>query len=134
MSDYIFRQEYKPLVPNGVYEAQFIKYDQSFVLGKARKLLLHFKILDHGKDYGKELFMAFNMPYDKNIRQGSKYFKTWVMVNNWKRPSRNAKMSPRLFKSKFFRVKTRTCKPMHNGAEMPHDFWYSVLDEIVEVL
>ena len=131
---YVFKEEYRPLIPNGVYEAQCVKYDASFCLGKARKLFLHFKILEHGEHYNAKVFMAFNMPYDGAIKQGSKYFKTWVMVNGWRRPSRNAMMSPRLFKNKIFKVRTRTCKPMHNGSEMPRDFWYSVVDEIVEVL
>jgi hypothetical protein len=78
--------------------------------------------------------MAFNMPYDRRIKSGSKYYKTWCMVNDWQKPSRNAKMSPRLFLNKIYKVKTRTVKPPHNGKEMPEQFWYSVVDEIIEVL
>ena len=74
------------------------------------------------------------MPYDMKIKTGSKYYKTWTMVNGWNKPTRNAKMSPRLFKNKIFKVKTRTVKPQHNGNEMPEHFWYSVVDEIVEVV
>ena len=135
MSDnFVFKDEYKPLMPNGKYEAQCIKCDQSFVLGKARKLFLHFRILEQGEHYGKEIFMAFNIPYDKKIKQGSKYFKTWVQVNGWRKPSRNAKLSPHLFLNKIYRVKTRTVKPTHNGKEMPKEFWYSVVDCIDEVI
>ena len=77
MSDeFVFREQYKPLIPNGTYEAQCIKYDSKFCLGKARKLFLHFQILEDGENYGNQIFMAFNMPYNRKIRQGSKYFKT----------------------------------------------------------
>jgi len=56
------------------------------------------------------------------------------MVNGWRKPSRNAKMSPRIFLNKICRIKNRTVKPLHNKKEMPEDFWYSVVDEIIEVI
>ncbi|MFC1813062.1 hypothetical protein ACFL03_10250 [Thermodesulfobacteriota bacterium] len=73
------------------------------------------------------------MPYDKRVKTGSKYYKAWIMVNDWKMPSRNAEMSPRLFKNKMFKMKIRTVKPKSNGKPMPKDYWYSVVDEL-EVL
>lgn len=133
MKNFVCGDDYRPLIPNSVYDAQCIKYDKKFVLGKTRKVFLTFQILDHGAHNGKEIFMAFNMPYDGKIKSGSKYFKTWVMVNGWRKPTRNAKMSPRLFINKIYKIKTRTCKPKHNGKDMPEDFWYSVVDEIIEV-
>jgi hypothetical protein len=124
----------KPRIPDGVYEAQCIKYDAKFVMGITRKVFLNFKIIEPGEYGGKVIFQAFNMPYDGKIRTGCKYYKTWCMVNGWRKPSRNAKMSPRLFKNKIYKVKTRTSKPKHNGKAMPEDFWYSVVDEIIEVI
>ncbi len=134
MSDYIFGNEYKPLLPNKTYEAQCIKYDSKFMLGKTKKLFLNFKITEPGKHHGEKIFLAFNMPYSGKIPMGSKYYKTWCMVNNWQKPSRNAKMSPRLFLNKIYKIKTRTVKPKYNGKEMPDNFWYSVVDEINEVM
>ncbi len=135
MTKYVFSEGYKPRVPNRVYEAQCIRYDNKFVLGKTKKLFLKFKILDMGEHHGKEIFMAFNMRYDDKIKQGSKYFKTWCLANNWSKPSRNAKMSPRIFINKIFKIKTRTVKPPYYGKEsMPEDFWYSIVDTIVEVV
>jgi len=120
--------------PYSNYEAQCFKYDSNFHLGKTRKTFLFFKILDHGPHFGKQIFMAFNMPFDKKIKTGSKYYKTWCMVNGWKKPSKNAKMSPKLFKNKIYRIKSRTVKPKHYRDEMPKDFWYSVVDGILEVV
>ncbi|BBO72074.1 hypothetical protein DSCA_60040 [Desulfosarcina alkanivorans] len=134
MKEYRFAEGYKPRLPNGEYEAQCIRYDNKFVLGKTKKLFLHFKIIEQGEHNGKVIFMAFNMRYDDKIKQGSKYFKTWCMVNHWNLPSRNAKLSPRLFSNKIYKVKTRTVKPEHNKKQMPEPFWYSVVDEIVEVV
>ena len=133
MKDYVCDDNYKPLIPNGTYTAQCIKYDNKFVLGKANKLFLNFKIISDGDYYGIKVFQAFNIPYNGRIKTGSKYYKTWVMVNGWKQPSRNAKMSPRIFLNKIYTIKTRTTKPLHNNKEMPKKFWYSVVDEIKSV-
>jgi hypothetical protein len=134
MKDFVCDDDYRPLIPNGIYEAQCIKYDEKFVLGKTRKVFLNFKVVEPGKHQGKIIFQAFNMPYNGRIKTGSKFYKTWCMVNGWRQPSRNAKMSPRIFLNKICKVKTRTVKPPHNGKQMPEQYWYSVVDEIVEVL
>jgi hypothetical protein len=133
MVKYVCSEDYKPLVPNGIYEVQCTKYDDKFFLGKTKKIFLTFRIII-GEHEGKEIFMAFNIPYDNKIKTGSKYYKTWAMVNNWQRPSRNAKMSPRLFLNKIYKVETRTVKPKYNGNEMPEQFWYSIVDKILQVL
>ena len=134
MKDFVCDDDYKPLIPDGEYEAQCVEYNNQFCLGTARKTFLKFKILTEGEHHGKGLFMAFNMPYNGRIRTGSKYYKTWCMVNGWQQPSRNAKMAPKLFINKIYKVKTRTVKPSHNGKEMPEQYWYSVLDAILEVI
>jgi len=133
MKEFICSDNYRPLIPNGTYEAQCINHDSKFVLGKTRKVFLTFKIL-LGEHQGKQIFQAYNMPYDGKIKMGSKYYKTWCMVNGWNKPSRNAKMSPRLFINQIFKIKTRTTKPLHNGKEMPENFRYSVVDAILEVI
>ncbi len=133
MKNFICDDDYKPLIPDSKYEAQCVGYDNRFCLGKARKLFLKFQILTDGEHNGKKLFMAFNMSYDGRIKTGSKYYKTWCMVNGWQRPSRNTKMSPRLFKNKIYAVKTRTVKPEHNGEPMPEQFRYSIIDKILKV-
>ena len=134
MKEFVCSDDYKPLIPNGTYEAQCIKYDSKFVLRKTRKVFLTFKILNLGEHQGKQIFQAYNMPYDGRIKTGTKYYKTWCMVNRWNKPSRNAKMSPRLFINKIYKIKTRTVKPLHDGKEMPENFRYSVVDAILEVV
>ena len=52
-----------------------------------------------------------------------------------RKPSRNAKMSPKIFKNKIFKIITRTVKRKYpNGNDMPSDFDYSIVDTIEEVL
>jgi hypothetical protein len=127
-------REYWPFLPDGSYQAQCIRYDEKFLMGKSRKLFLSFRIVDPGEHHGLEIFQAYNIPYDRKTKPGSKYYKTWVIVNGYRKPSRNAQMSPRLFVNKIFRVKTRTVKPLHNGKPMPQHFWYSVVDYIIEIV
>ena len=127
-------EDYRPLVPDAKYEAVCVDYNHSYVTGKTRKLYLHFQITEQGEHYGKQLFMAFNVPFNRKIRPGSKYYKTYVQVNG-RIPTRNSIMSPRIFKGRVFSIKTRTCKPKYlNNKEMPKDYWYSVVDYIHDIL
>jgi len=66
----------KEWVPDGEYMVQCFAYDNSFCFGKNRKTFLKFRIINQGEHDNKEIFMAFNMPYDKKIKTGSKYYKT----------------------------------------------------------
>jgi hypothetical protein len=131
--DFICKDNPRPLIPEGIYEAVCISYDDGFCFGKCRKLFLTFKIITSGPHLGTELFMAFNMTYNGKIAAGSKYYKTWCMANEWQKPTRNAKMSPRIFKNKSYDVKVKTVKPQHNGAAMPEPFYYSVIENILKV-
>jgi len=128
--EFVCDNDYRALIPDKVYEAQCVSYDSSFVLGKARKLFLNFRIIDPGEHNGVELFMAFNMPYTGRIKSGSKYYKKWCQVNGFRKPSRNATMSPRLFLNKVYKLKTRTVRP----ERMPESFQYSVVDDILKVV
>ena len=57
MKEIVCDDDYKPLIPNGIYEVQCIKYKNKFVLGKTRKTFLNFKILDNGVHQGKKMFL-----------------------------------------------------------------------------
>ena len=101
MKQIVFDGKKWPHIPDGIYEAQCIKYEEGFFFNKARKLLLIFRIISEGPYQGVEIFIAYNMPYEGRIKENSKYFKDWVYVNGWTRPSRNAKMHPRIFINKI---------------------------------
>lgn len=120
----------KPRIPDSTYEVQCIGDDLKWAYRGSLKLFLRFKITELGEHEGKELFMAFNMPANKRCHATSKYYKTWCLING-SVPSRNAKMSPKLFRNKIFKIKTRTSKPKLDGKEMPEAFWYSVVHSIV---
>ena len=131
--DFVCKDNPRALIPEGVYEAVCTGYDDGFCFGKCRKLFLTFKIITPSPHMGTELFMAFNMAYTGKIAAGSKYYKTWCLANNWQKPSRNAVMSPRIFKNKSFSVKVKTVKPKYNNVAMPKDFHYSIIEKILNV-
>lgn len=134
MKEFVCAYDYWPLLPNGSYIAQCIGYDinESFG-GRSRKIYLHFLITE-GQNQGCKLFMPFNYPLNGKFSPGHKYWKNWVFVHG-KIPSKNAKMSPKIFKNKIFKIRTRKVKrKFPNGKDMPSDFDYSLVDIIEDIL
>ena len=130
MKDEFTLKEDRPLIPNKEYDAQCINYDLNYCMGgKARKLYLYFRIIEPGEHLGVILFMACNMPLDGKIRHGHKFYQQWIIANGWRKPSKNAKMSPRIFKNKVFRIKTREANKEKHDA-----FKYSVVHEVLDVI
>jgi len=131
----------KPLIPDGSYLAVCKRYDFS-IIAKSKKLYLHFKIKENPhiksskyKGYaGTELFQAFNLPISGPVESGRKYYKTWVWLNNFQTPSRNASLSPKKFIGKTFIIKTRTCEPKFNGKNTHKSLNYSIIDCLLEVV
>ena len=66
MKNFVCGDDYRPLIQNGVFEAQCIKYDSKFVLGKTRKVFLTFRILEHSEHNGKEIFISLSKNDNKN--------------------------------------------------------------------
>lgn len=124
--------DYRPLVPDGLWDVQCTGYNDGFY-GRIPKLFLNFEIVSNGSYNGERLFMSFNMPHDGYVHTGSRYYRTWSKVNG-KLPSRNAKMSPRIFLNKLFRVKTKTVIPKDGNFDLPSDFHYSIIESITESL
>jgi hypothetical protein len=126
---------HRNLLSDETYEVQYISHNDGFAMGRHKKLFVIFKILGVGEHFDKTLMLIYNMPFSTGPIASSKYYKDWVFLNGYKKPSRNTKMSPDIFKNKRLLIKTRTVKPKRNKKEiMPKDFWYSVVDQIVEVL
>lgn len=92
------------------------------------KIYLTFQILD-GEYIGKRVPM-FLRP---SRFPTSRLYRSWVIANDGL-PSRNAKLSPRIFLGKVFRVSTVTVKPKFaSGSLMPPVFWYSRVDDILSL-
>ena len=130
--EYRAAEDYRPFVPDGLYDALCIGYTRGYY-GNRPKMFLMFEITSDGVFDKEQIPMYFNMPYTGDIPRGSKYYTTWCKVNGGI-PSRNAKMSPRIFLNKLFRVKTRTVHPKNAGEFLPSDFHYSIIEGIIECL
>ena len=52
MKEFVCDDDYKPLLPDGIYEAQCVKCNEKFVMGKTLKVFLNFKIIDIFQNYG----------------------------------------------------------------------------------
>ena len=127
LEDIVCAQDYRTRVPDGVFEAECIGVDSGYY-GRIPKLYLKFRLINRPYE-DVELFMSFNMPFNGRIPVGSRYYRAWSKVNG-RMPSRNARMSPRVFLNKLYRVKTRTVKPKDGGVELPGDFHYSIIDSV----
>ena len=132
MGDFICDVEDWAHVPDHEYEAICIKCETGYGWGR-KKMYLHFKIIDLGPHNDKMVFMPINYPDGVKVKGfRSKYYQVWCQFHG-KRPSKNATMSPRIFKNKICTIRTRTVKPKSKN-NSPGDFPYSVVDEIVEVI
>ena len=131
--EYTSDELHRNLFPDGTYEVQYVSHNDGFAMGRYKKLFVIFKILDAGEHFDKTIMLIYNMPFSSGPRAGSKYYKDWAFLNEFKKPSRNTIMSPRIFRNKRLLIKTRTVKPKRNKEEMPKEFWYSVVDQILEV-
>ena len=101
------------------------------------KVYLTFQIIE-GPHVGEKLRAFF-----KSSRYPtSRWYIAWSIANN-ALPSRNAKLSPRIFRNKGFRVLVTTVRPRHKitgpngktilGVEMPEIFHYSKVDTILSL-
>jgi hypothetical protein len=128
----------RPLIPEGRYRAQCVRCEKGQSHHNSQKLFLIFKIVD-GECLETELFMAMNLidsrtkkPFTK-VPAGSKYYQQWMIANHNKRPNRNDRMPPKIFKNGIFEVSVRTAVPKHLDGKtaMPNGHNYSVVDFII---
>lgn len=127
--------EIRPLIPEGTYQVCCVRIEKGTSHFRSLKMFLEFKIINPGQYMETELFMAMNLleaktqkPF-KKVPRGSKYFEQWVIANRNTHPSRNDRMSSKIFMNGIFEAVVRTVKPKFpDGTEKPECFHYSVVD------
>ena len=131
----------RPLIPDGIYEAQCIKAKMAEVgvlttkgtSARTPKAVLTFRITQ-GEHKGFEIPMFLNANYHR-IPFGSKLYQYWVIANDGKRPNRKDRLSLRVFEGHIFEIKVTTVKGrMGDNREKPPALWYSRVDEVLEKL
>ncbi len=101
------------------------------------KIYLVFEVID-GEHLGKKLPMFLrpsNFPT-------SNLYRSWCLANDGP-PSRNARLSPRIFLGKTFRIRTCTVRPRHRvtgpdgklraGDLLPDFLWYSRVNYLISL-
>ena len=128
LGDDFIAPEKRPLIPEGVYEAQCIKIERHRSHSSSKKIFFHFKIFDWMKlDDQPVLFMAMNDP-GKKVSAATNYYKNWVVASGNKVPERKDRMSLKVFQNGMFEVRVETVKPKFpDGEEKPECFHYSVV-------
>lgn len=129
----------RPLIPEGEYHVSCIRIEKGIAHFRSLKLFVHFKIVDPGEFMGTELFMSVNLinsrtgkPFRK-VPPGSKYYSQWVIANKNRQPSRNDRMSHKIFLNGIFEAVVRTVKPKFpDGTAQPDCFHYSIVDYLKE--
>ena len=116
------------LIPPSECVAVCVKAVSRKIYGEMR-CVLTFEIMAPDKNAGARIEW-FSVMCDKQgrVKLGGKYYASWCLANGG-RPSRNAKMSPRVFLKKAFRVQVETAN--ENESEYRH---YSVVREIKELV
>jgi len=118
----------RPKIPDSKYIAKCINYSRKPVpclKWGTHKIFLTFEIIE-GPYQGEKTFMPFNVG-NGELPLGCKYRKYWTLING-KEPSRNAKVSSRIFMNKIYRIKTRTVVQKIGNRPLPGG--YSIVDDI----
>ena len=112
------QSEIPPAIPDGEYQAAFIKAEKKRMWGQ-QKVFLLFQIITAGEYFNVKLFLACNVPNKLTI--SSKYYRAWVVAAG-RRPARweAQRMTPKVFRGKAFRVQIRVVKrTQNNGPFLP---------------
>jgi len=123
--------EIPPAIPDGEYEAMFIKAEKNWMWGE-EKLFLWFQITTPGEWVGQKFYAAFNIPPKGKFTASNKFWLWWVFAEG-RRPDRFDRMSPTVFKNKVFRVRMRTVLKTAKQTDRTPEQQYSIVDELLSI-
>lgn len=127
---------YKPVVPDGSYEAKFLWHETAVVFG-VPKVFLHFEIVQPGPCFGARLFRAFRVRKivgkpGKGGRfaahAGGDLFAVMTRLLDLK--LRQDRIGFSSLRQMLFRVTTRTVTRNQRQRAIPEAARYSVVDQI----
>ena len=127
---------YKPIVPDGTYEAKFLWHETAIAFGSP-KVFLHFEVVEPGEYMGIRLFRAYRVRTLTGKRgkggrfvahpQGELFGDLTRLLDIKLRKDR---ISLAGLRTMLFRVTTRTVARNYRQREMPLATRYSVIQEI----
>jgi hypothetical protein len=128
---------FKPLLPDGWYEARYLGHATALVFNNTPKVFLHFEITQHGEFQGTKVFRAFRVRRLKGrpasngqfvLHAGGDLYKTAVQLLDVK--SRTDRVSLRALRHMLFRVELRTVEKDQRQKLLPQQNRYSVVQGI----
>ena len=129
-----------PLLPDGEYEACFIKQEiVSLRMFKGEtRLFAHFEILDNGSRIGTKIYGAWRILRSSSSgkqrisvgRNSNLYIMLCRVYNDRIRPDR---ISFQELRDCVLKIKTRTVKKNFRQLVLPECLWYSVVDDIISI-
>ena len=129
-----------PLLPDGEYEACFIKQEiVSLRMFKGEtRLFAHFEILDNGSRIGTKIYGAWRILRSSSSgkqrisvgRNSNLYIMLCRVYSKRIRPDR---ISFQELRDCVLKIKTRTVKKNFRQLVLPECLWYSVVDDIISI-
>lgn len=134
-----------PLIPEGIYQVQYVRHDGPVVTGPPRKvgqapekrIFVWWEIVECGEYLGVSLFQSYKFYPRYGI--GSKFYTNWVIANSGIRPRARTRMNPNIFRGKIFKAcVSKTSSKYESGSlkgkPKPDCVQYSVVSELMELL
>lgn len=125
------------LLPEGEYTAEFL-YHETATAFRDSKLYMHFRILDFGEYFGKQLFRAYRVKGLKGAPRKSGAFKLgrrselYLMIMRvLPRERRIDRVSLYGLKDKRLRIRVRTVTRDYRNRDLPEPLRYSVVDDVL---
>ena len=126
-----FKGEIPPAIPDGEYDAIFVK-PESNDMWRQKKVYLWFQVISPGEWVGHKFFGAFNIPSNGKFTASHKFWQWWVLAAG-RRPCRVDRMSTSVFRNKVFRVRMRKVLKTAGKKDRSPAQQYSVIDDLLKV-
>jgi hypothetical protein len=128
---------FKPLLPEGSYEARYLGHATAIMFGKSPKVFLHFEITEFGAHQGTRMFRAFRARRVKKpvgpggafaLHAGGELYKTLVRLLEVR--SRADRITLRPLRAMLFRIRLRTVTVDYDQRPLPEQSRYSTIQTI----
>ncbi len=120
-----------PLIPPGIYDARGVKGEVHHSLGGRLKFFLTLELIGGPHD-GLQLRLISTLPRKgRGVSPSSKFYRSWVIANGGRRPTRRDRMSSAIFRDRLFSVRVETVTRDHLGRALLPEHRYSVVTELL---
>jgi hypothetical protein len=130
----------RPSIPEGKYEAVFLRHETAYSFGKAPKVYVWFRITSNGTAHGMELYKPYNVKAIKGkprrgggLVVGRHHALLADLARLLHLKLRPDRLSPNELKTHVFEISVRTVRKNYRQEYLPDFLQYSVIDRIERV-